>query len=142
MKTEIKIRLAIDSNDKSYQNMNDVEMKSVETNQCTELFVDHFLDYIPVESIMQALSIWKTKLRHGAKLIITSGDIVQISKAALTKTFKIPQINQLLFGEGNIGKRSCVGLEDVVTLLEHLELKIITKRISDNFTYTIIAERP
>lgn len=140
MKTEIKVRLGL-GEDKEYINKTEVNLSDFETNQVTELFIDNFLDYIPVENILEALTVWKTKLRHGSKLIITSNDIIQIAKAVLTKTIKIPQINQLLFGEGNLGKRSCLSLEDVVSLLEHLELKIVTKRISE-MKFTIIAERP
>lgn len=138
MRTEIKIRLGL-GEDKEWKTTQEVNLTQYQTNQVTHLFIDRFLEFIPVEHIMEALSVWKTKLRHGASLIITGTDICQIGKAILTKTLKIPEINKILFGTGN---RCCLSLEDVVSLLEHLELKIITKRISDNFTYTIIAERP
>lgn len=139
MKTEIKVRLGMGEY-ADYSSTVEIELNKYETNQITELFVDKFLEYIPVENTIQAISHWFTKLRKGAKLIITGTDLVQVSKACLTKTLKVPQINQMLFGHGNLGKRSCLTLDDTVTLLEHVGLKILVKRLAD-YEYTIIAER-
>lgn len=137
MKTEIKVRLGLGEN-KAYNCSTDIELKGYQTNQITELFIDNFIELIPVENIMQALTSWKNKLRHGSSLIVTGTDIVQIAQAVLTKTVKLPQINEILFRKGN---RSCLSLDDMLILLENLELKIVTKRLTD-LKYTIIAERP
>ena len=123
-----------------YQSTIEIELPKYETNQITELFIDKFLEYIPVENTMQAISHWFTKIRRGGKLIITGTDLVQVSKACLTKTLKVPQINQMLFGQGSLGRRSCLTLDDTVSLLEHVGLKITTKRLAE-YEYTLIAER-
>lgn len=139
MKTEIKVRLGLGEY-ADYKSIIDVEMKDYETNQCTEIFVDNFLELIPVNSTMNALNIWYTKLRKGGQLIVMGTDLVQVAKAVFTKTLKVPQINEILFGRENIQYRSCLTLDDVVTLLEHMKLTVVTKRLTD-LKYTIVAER-
>lgn len=136
MKTEIKIRLGV-GEFPGYTTITD--MGTVETNQATEIFVDRFLELIPVESIMGGIALWVTKMRHGAKLHITSLDIVQISKAVLTKQLKLPDINKLLFGTQS---RSALALDDTTSILEHLGLKVLSKKLNNDLTFTITAERP
>jgi len=137
VKTEIKIRLGLGEL-AGYTNSTNIQMSSIETNQCTELLIDHFIEHIPVEHIMESIGLWVTKLRHGAKLNIIGTDIVQVAKCILTKQLKLPDVNKVLFGPGF---RSCLSLDDTTSILEHLGLKIITKRINQDLTYTIIAER-
>lgn len=138
MKTEIKIRLGVGELP-GYISILDSQMSEYQTNQCTEIFVDRFLELIPVESTMSAIALWVTKMRHGAKLNITSTDIVQVAKVILTKQLKLPDVNKLLFGVQN---RSCLSLDDTTSILEHLGLKILSKKINNDLTYSISAERP
>lgn len=137
MKTEIKVRLGVGELP-GYTSILDSQMSEYYTNQCTEIFVDRFLELIPVESTMNAIALWVTKMRHNAELHITGTDIVQVAKVILTKQLKLPDVNKLLFGVQN---RSCLSLDDISSILEHLGLKVLSKKLNTDLTFTISAER-
>lgn len=135
MKTEIKVRIGLEEHP-GYTSTMDMGLKDYETNQITELYIDSSLEFVSINQVMEILAHWTTKLRKGGLIIISGTDLIQVSKRILTKEFKIPQVNNLLFNN----RQCCLTLDDVTSLLENLKLKIITKRLND-IQYIVTAER-
>jgi hypothetical protein len=136
MKIEHKVSLSLEPI-KGYEHSLDPHLQTLEANQCTELLVEHFLEHIPTEAILDILKIWTTKLRKGATITVIGTSLSAVSNAILHKTLKIPEANKILYGHG---LRGCYELSDVSEILKHLGLKVIRKSLN-NYDYTIAAKR-
>lgn len=137
MKIEHKVSLGLEPI-KGYEHSLDPYLKNLEDNQCTELLVEHFLEHIPTEAILDILKVWTTKLRKGATITVIGTSLSAVSNTVLHKTLKIPEANKILYGQG---LRGCYELSDISEILKHLGLRILRKSLN-NYDYTIVATRP
>jgi hypothetical protein len=77
------------------------------------------------------------KLRYGGKIIMSGVDIFEVSRGIISKQVKNSDINQILY----LRRCSVSNIFDMADKLSSLGLRIIKKR-TDNYRYTLIAERP
>lgn len=135
MKTDYKVHLGPEMIP-GYWNTDDISLSNVETNQCTELVIDLALGRIPIDKIRGVMNNWISKLRYGAKIVINDLDILQLSKAVITKKTSVMEINKLLYND----RVSCLTLEDTCELIKSLGLNITRKSLVE-FEYSVEAER-
>ena len=77
------------------------------------------------------------KLRYGGKIIMSGVDIFEVSRGIISKQVKNSDINQILY----LRRCSVSNIFDMANKLSSLGLRIIKKR-TNNYRYTLIAERP
>lgn len=111
--------------------------------ECTELRCDNVLEYIPVDELLNVVTHWVSRLRHGGTIVLNSIDALAVAKAFMKNEINTIQFNHLLFGDSthpwNI-KSSIITLYEIAEILKRLGLVINKKRIN-NFEISIEAIR-
>lgn len=107
----------------------------VDTAECKEIIAEEIIDYIPIDKLLEVITHYASKLRLGGKIILGGTDIIELSKDVLRQNKTMVEVNHEIYGEQteNMGewglKRGCLALNDVVTVLSHLNLKITKQRL-------------
>lgn len=110
----------------------------VEDGEAEELIIDGVLEFVPIVDVMDTLTRWVKKLRHGGIIIINGYDAYLICKAFTEFNITIEQFNIMIHGNGKSVNLTCMGLSH---FLSDAGLKIKQRRI-DQFKYSIEAIRP
>lgn len=96
--------------------------------ECTEIIAEEIIDYISIDDLLDIVTHYVSKLRHGGKIILGGTDIIELSKDILRQNKTMVEVNHEIFGTSNL-KKGCLALNDVVTVLSHLNLKITKQRL-------------
>ena len=103
-----------------------------ENNECIEILAPNMLNYLHRTELVNFVSSWTGKLRHGGKIILGGVDGYEIAKKYSRKEINTEEYNTLLYGPAKCAwgyYLGAVSLNDITELLESLGLKIIKREI-------------
>lgn len=108
-------------------------------SSCEVIYVDA-IDFVPGTAVIGIMGHWVSKLAHGGQLTIEGVDLSLLAQKVISQQVKIPEANEILFGNDQIKKNGAYTLTDICLMMQNLGLKIITKQITD-MTYSVTGVR-
>ena len=122
------------------RNLDDI----VSDSECTEIISDGVIDFLNRKDFALAIKHWVKKMRHGAKIIVTSIDALEVAKSFSRKKIDTEVFNKAI--HGNFSEDwdiflNHTTLEELSSILETLGLTVTKKRIN-GIKLTVEAERP
>ena len=115
----------------------------VDNNEATEIIAHDILDRYTNQEVNEILDHWLTKLAHGGELVISMVDIREVSRAVISNSLPLDEVNRLLYGDQDHKvnfKKISLTLEYLTKLLESKGMQVLKKRIS-NFRAVVAARR-
>lgn len=116
----------------------------VDNNECSEILCDEIINYIPITELYKYFVKLESKLAHNGKLIINSNDSIEIAKLYHNGNIDTLTFNNLIYGtRANTWefKQSVICLDEAVAIFKNLNLKILSKKISQ-YNFILVGERP
>tara|TARA_R110000851_G_scaffold301058_1_gene457343 strand:+ start:352 stop:816 length:465 start_codon:yes stop_codon:yes gene_type:complete len=112
--------------------------------ECTEIISEGVIDFLEKSDVAKALTNWTKKIRHGGKIVVTSIDAREVSKAFYRNQMTADEFNRLIHG-GFSGAwdvyLSHTTAEELSSFFEAQGFKVTKKRIN-NFKLLVEACRP
>jgi len=101
-------------------------------SECEEILAPEVVDYIGAKELVSTITHWKSKLRHGGKLILGGTDIMEVARQVMMGRISVPDANTVLYGTQETLwsiKSGCYSMNDVVGLVKEMGLRITNKRV-------------
>ena len=112
--------------------------------ECTEIISEGVIDFLKKSDVAKALINWAKKIRHGGKIVVTSIDAREVSKAFYRNQMTADEFNRLIHG-GFSGAwdvyLSHTTVEELSSFFEAQGFNVTKKRIN-NFKLLVEAYRP
>ena len=112
--------------------------------ECTEIISEGVIDFLEKSDVAKALVNWAKKIRHGGKIVVTSIDAREVSKAFYRNQMTADEFNRLIHG-GFSGAwdvyLSHTTVEELSSFFEAQGFNVTKKRIN-NFKLLVEAYRP
>ena len=108
-----------------------------------EILADDIIDFLPYSIIMQTISNWVKKLRHGGKIVIGGIELYEISKIFSQQEIGSEELLIALHGHQSHAwefKASHITIAELEEILKQHNLQILKKRIN-GFKMSIEARR-
>ena len=117
----------------------------VDDAEATEIVANDVIDYLPADIVMDVLSHWVAKLRHGGTLIIGGTDLYEVCKGFTTYAIDVHQANAHLHGHAadnpQFVKKITLTALGLSNFLATMGLTIIKKRVT-GYHFIVEAKRP
>lgn len=119
-----------------------VELKQFGSEcEIDEIYAPEMLDAFEIANIPKYLSAWISLLKVGGKLVIGGTDIYLLSKASISRSLSIEDINKVLFKKPFF-IRSIVSIQYIRSILLQLDMDVIDISVEySTSTYTIEAQK-
>ena len=117
----------------------------VDANECEELIALQVLDHMPIQIRAKVLQHYLTRIAHGGLLIISSIDLMEVSRLIYNGSIAdILEMNKLVYGIGNnpwSWKKSFIPLQDTIGLIMNGGQFVIESIKYDGVFYVIKSRR-
>ena len=120
-----------------YTKINLEDLSEKQNASLKEIFVGDYLCFLDQKEISETIDMVVSKMRYGAKLIISGYDIIEICRTIMSRELALNLAREFLYS----GKISCYTHWELVDMLQSRGLKI-SRKILEGPEYTIIMERP
>lgn len=103
-----------------------------DTAECTEICAPDILDYIHISEIMNVLTNWISKLRHGGTIIVGGTDFYEAASGLVSGQLDTVEFNKIVYGVHPLHpiiKSGMFTRHDIESILREHGLKIIHKRV-------------
>lgn len=117
----------------------------LEDASVTELICSNIFDYLASSEVFSTLQSLVKKLRHKAKIVITSTDLELACKQYLNGLLNTIEFNQIIHGQQDKPwnyKRGQVTMDELCEMLRELGILVITKNYESDCFFTITGQRP
>lgn len=106
-------------------------------SECTEIILEHILNYVPYNNLEKVITHICSRLRHGGKIIIVFNDINSIIRKYNIGELDEESLNSMLYGNG---LRNSFSSYYISSLINELGLDKVSIGIKD-CKVTLIVER-
>jgi predicted SAM-dependent methyltransferase len=121
------------------------ELREIDDGEADSIVALDIIDYYTPKEVMDFLTVWVKKLKHGGILTIGFTDIYALSKGIMMRYLNLEAANLQLHGPQDKAwkiRRCSMSIDFIAKSLETRGLKILNKRLGGNAKAIVKAVRP